>query len=253
MRKNIGWYIVLFIFLTIIYLPIMYITKEAFGNGNVVSTVTGNETLKDAIKVSLVTSIVATIVGVVIATLASLGLTSLRKVQRDAIREVTKLPVTYPDVVTAIGLMALFLLIFGKGNFGYMTLILAHISFTTAYAFIAIYPKAKKIGKEYAEAASDLGATPLQTLFKVIIPNLKGAIIAGSAIAFAMSFDDYIISSLNGGPLENISKYVIKARRPGALKAVYALTTLMFLVVLIGLIIFIVIKITKFNKKEKKA
>jgi spermidine/putrescine transport system permease protein len=102
-----------------------------------------------------------------------------------------------------ISLMILFILL--GFQFGIITMILGHVMFCTPYVIIAIMPKLKQIGPEIIDASFDLGATPFQTLRKVMIPAIKPGIIAGAAMAFAMSFDDFIISYFIGGSAENIS------------------------------------------------
>jgi len=115
------------------------------------------------------------------------------------------------DIVTAVSLMLLFMAF--AFNFGIITLILAHISFNIPYVIITVLPKVKSISKEQIEASQDLGASSWYTLRKVVLPTLKPAILAGAAIAFAMSFDDFIISYFTGGNTANLSTYIYSLKR----------------------------------------
>ena len=87
-----------------------------------------------------------------------------------------------------------------------MTMLLAHIAFCTPYVITNVYPKVKQLDDNLADAAMDLGATPFQTLTKVIIPQIKPGIFAGALLSFTLSFDDFIISYfVSGNGVENIS------------------------------------------------
>ena len=102
-----------------------------------------------------------------------------------------------PDIVTAIGLMLLFISV--KFQLSLTTLILSHISFCIPYVILTIMPKLRQLDDNVAEAALDLGATPWQALTKVIIPQIYPAILSGALIAFSMSFDDFVISFFTAG------------------------------------------------------
>ncbi|SYV95222.1 Inner membrane ABC transporter permease protein ydcV, partial [Mycoplasma putrefaciens] len=115
------------------------------------------------------------------------------------------------DVVTAVSLMIVFLL--SGLKFGVITLIMAHISFNVPYVLVTVMPRLRKIDPSLIEASYDLGAKNRQVMFKVMIPILKPAIITASAIAFAMSFDDFIISYFTGGDQTNISTFIYSAKK----------------------------------------
>lgn len=120
---------------------------------------------------------------------------------------------------------------------GYLTMLLAHIAFCTPYVITNVYPKVKQLDENLADAAMDLGATPLQTLTKVILPQIKPGIVAGALLAFTMSFDDFIISYfVSGNGVENIS-IVIYNMSKRMNPSIYALSTIVLVVILLVLLV----------------
>lgn len=87
-------------------------------------------------------------------------------------------------------------------------MLIAHISFCTPYVVVTVYPKVKALDPNILEAALDLGAKPLKAIRTAIIPQIKGTVFAAGAIAFTMSFDDFVISYFTGGSKLNISTYL---------------------------------------------
>lgn len=167
--------------------------------------------LWQSFSVTLIVALISTIIAVIIGTFAALGLSSTNKITRNMTLTITNIPLVNADIVTAVSLMLLFMAF--AFNFGIVTLILAHISFNIPYVIITVLPKVKSISQEQIEASQDLGASSWYTLRKVVLPTLKPAIIAGAAIAFAMSFDDFIISYFTGGNTANLSTYIYSLKR----------------------------------------
>jgi spermidine/putrescine transport system permease protein len=119
---------------------------------------------------------------------------------------------------------------------GFVTLLLAHIMFCIPYVILSIMPKLRSLDPNLAEAAMDLGATPIRALVQVIIPQVMPGIISGALIAFTMSFDDFVISYFTTGPgINNISTYVY-ATTKRINPSVNALSTLIVIVITLVLI-----------------
>ena len=100
-------------------------------------------------------------------------------------------PIMNPEIVTAIGLMLLFITFHIER--GFMTMLLAHITFCIPYVILSVMPKIRSLDPNLSDAAMDLGATPWQALTKVLVPQIMPGIVSGALIAFTMSFDDFII------------------------------------------------------------
>ena len=195
----------------------------------------GNSQLLDAVIVSVTIAILATVISTILGTVTAIALTKSKKVVRTAIMQVNNLPIMNPEIVTAISLMIFFS--FLNIEKGYLTMLLAHIAFCTPYVITNVYPKVKQLDENLADAAMDLGATPLQTLTKVIIPQIKPGIVAGALLAFTMSFDDFIISYfVSGNGVENIS-IVIYNMSKRMNPSIYALSTIVLVVILLVLLV----------------
>ena len=195
----------------------------------------GNSQLLDAVIVSVTIAILATVISTILGTVTAIALTKSKKVVRTAIMQVNNLPIMNPEIVTAISLMIFFS--FLNIEKGYLTMLLAHIAFCTPYVITNVYPKVKQLDENLADAAMDLGATPLQTLTKVILPQIKPGIVAGALLALTMSFDDFIISYfVSGNGVENIS-IVIYNMSKRMNPSIYALSTIVLVVILLVLLV----------------
>ncbi len=251
----------LLMILLFIYLPILYVVFFSFNESKSLTNFTGfslrwyrnmltDRTMLESIYTTVIVAVVATAVSTVVGTIAAIGLSKSRKILRSIVLEINNLPVMNPDIVTAIGLMLLFVSL--KIKLSLWTLILAHISFCIPYVILSIMPKLRQLDDNVAEAALDLGATPWQALTKVIIPQILPAIVSGALIAFSMSFDDFVISFFTAGVgINNISMYVYSMKRYNP--SINALSTVIVVVVTVILILANVIPAVKEKKAAKSA
>ncbi len=262
-KKTLGqrlssWYLV--VILLFIYLPIGYVVLFSFNDSKSLTNFTGfsfrwyenmfkDRTMLQSIWNTVLVAVVATAVSTVVGTIAAIGLSKAKRVVRNIVLEVNNLPVMNPDIVTAIGLMLLFISV--KFQLSLTTLILSHISFCIPYVILTIMPKLRQLDDNVAEAALDLGATPWQALTKVIIPQIYPAILSGALIAFSMSFDDFVISFFTAGVgINNISMYVYSMKRYNP--SVNAMSTLIVVVVTLILITVNLIPRIKDKKSQKE-
>ena len=119
-----------------------------------------------------------------------------------------------------------------------MTLLIAHITFDIPYVILSVLPKIRQLDPNLAEAALDLGATPMTAFRKVVLPELMPGIINGALIAFTMSIDDFVISYFTAGSqVSTLSMGVYSMVRRRVSPEINALSTLMFVAVLALLII----------------
>ncbi|MCD7863019.1 MAG: ABC transporter permease [Lachnospiraceae bacterium] len=248
--------IVCFLFL---YLPIFVTMFFSFNSSKSLTKFTGfslmwyrelfaDAEIMSAVSVSITIALLSTVISTVLGTATAIGLSKNKKVIKELIININNIPIMNPDIVTAIGLMILFSSL--KIEKGYMTMLLAHISFCTPYVITSVYPKVRALNPNLANAAMDLGATPWQALYKVIIPMIKDGIFAGVLLAFTMSFDDFVISYfVTGNGVKNISIIaynMTKRTNP----TINALSTIVILVIMIMLIIANVVPAVM--KKRKK-
>lgn len=195
-----------------------------------------DEQILKALYYTLAVAFLSAIIATIIGTISAIGIYKMRGISKKMILNVNYLPVLNPDIVTGVALMSLF--IFLNFPLGFVTMLLAHITFNIPYVILSILPKLRQMPKNITEAAMDLGATPMYTLRKVILPQIKPGIISGLLIAFTLSIDDFVISFFTtGSGVSNLSITIYSMARRGINPKINALSTLMFSVVLILLII----------------
>ena len=254
-----GYLILVLLF---IYLPIAYVMLFSFNDSKSMikfsgfslrwyEEMLGNQDMLESLKYTVIIAVIATAVSTVIGTVAAIGLSKAKRVIRTVILEINNLPVLNPDIVTAIGLMLLFLSL--KIRRSVVTLTLAHISFCIPYVILSVLPKLRQLDDNVAEAAMDLGATPWKALTRVIIPQIYPAIFSGALIAFSMSFDDFVISYFTAGmDVQNISMYVYSMKRFNpAVNALSAVIVIVVTVILILANLIPYLRDKKINKEEK--
>lgn len=231
--------IIVFIFL---YAPIFALALFSFNDSKSMARWNGftfkwyielfhNERIISALITTIVIAVLAASIATIIGTISAIGINKIKGAKKKVLLNVNYLPVLNPDIVTGIGLMILF--IFFNMNLGFGTMLLAHITFNIPYVVLSVLPKLKQMPANIEDAAMDLGAKPLYTLWKVIIPQIKPGIISGFLIAFTMSIDDFIISFFNtGNGVTNLSIEVYSMAKRGIKPEINALSTLMFITVL---------------------
>ena len=236
--------LLVFIFL---YTPIVALIVFSFNDSKTMGKWSGftfkwygelfkNERIMQALFFTVVIAVISSIVATIIGTLAAIGINKMKGPKKALLLNINYLPVLNPDIVTGIALMSLF--IFVKLDFGFTTMLLAHITFNIPYVILSVLPKLKQLPANTTEAALDLGATPFYALRKIIIPQIKPGIMAGFLMAFTMSIDDFVISFFTTGPgVTNLSIEIYSMARRGIKPEINALSTLMFLTVLALLLI----------------
>ena len=190
------------------------------------------EALYVTVSIALLASMFSTLLG----TMAANGIHAMSKRPQGLMMTMTNIPMTMPDIVTGISLMLLF--IFTKVERGYVTMLLAHITFNTPYVVLSVLPKLKEMNSFSYEAALDLGATPGYALRKVILPAIRPGVITGAILAFTLSLDDFTISYFTTSPLvQNLSTLIYSEARKGIKPTMNALSALMFVALLILLLV----------------
>lgn len=212
-----------------------------------------NEAALIALRNSVVLALLSGFISTVLGTVAAYGLFHLhRRRLRAVITNVTNMPMMNPDIVTGISMMLLFATAFaiaGAGQTGFVTLLIAHITFNLPYVILSISPRLHQMDRNLPEAALDLGCTPLQSFFKVELPFLFPAILSGFIMAITLSLDDYVISLFtSGSSFETLPLFIFNLARKSIKPSIYALSTLFLLIVLALLITSNVIQ----RKTEQK-
>ncbi|CAI3203406.1 ABC transporter permease [Clostridium neonatale] len=236
--------IIIFLFL---YTPIFTLMVFSFNESKTMGKWTGftfkwylelfnNNRLMSALYYTILIALLASVISTIVGTIAAIAISKMGGKLKALILNINYLPVLNPDIVTGIALMSLF--IFLKFDFGFTTMLLAHITFDIPYVILSVLPKLKQLPENTLEAAADLGATPIYAIRKVVIPQIKPGIFAGFLMAFTMSIDDFVISFFTTGPgVTNLSIEIYSMARRGIKPEINALSTLMFITVLSLLII----------------
>ncbi|MDU4860702.1 MAG: ABC transporter permease [Terrisporobacter othiniensis] len=196
-----------------------------------------NERILDALYYTIFIAVVASVIATIVGTITAIGIHKMRQGKvRGLLLNINYLPVLNPDIVTGVALMSLF--VFIRLEFGFTTMLLAHIVFDIPYVILSVLPKLKQLPANIEDAAMDLGATPWYALRKVVLPQIKPGIISGLLIAFTMSIDDFVISFFTtGNGVTNLAIEVYSMTRRGLTPEINALSTLMFAAVLILLLL----------------
>ena len=191
-----------------------------------------------ALQNSLLVAVVSTAASTVIGTLCAYGMGRFRLRGNRALDGVMQLSIVTPEIVTGISLLAFFQWIFrfAGGGLGLVTIIIAHVAFSVAFVLIVVRARLAALDPAVEEAALDLGATPWTTFFRVTLPMLRPGIVAAALLAFVISFDDYVITSLVAGVgSETLPMVIYSMARRGVSPVVNALSSI--LVAALGLLI----------------
>jgi len=257
--------VVVFIFL---YIPMIVLAVASFNTGKDIAVFEGftlnqyaelfrDDTLLALLGNSVLISILSSLVATVLGTMAAVGLHNARGRLRSAVMTLTNIPMTNPDIVTGVSLALLFAFagtIMKRNDvLGFWTLLIAHVTFNLPYVILSVLPKLVQMDPDLEDAALDLGCTPFQAFFKVILHDIMPGVLSGFMMAFTMSLDDFVISYFVTGssfitlPVE-IYNYTKKPIHP----KIYALFTLMFLAILVLMIIMNLLQGKDADRKLRK-
>ncbi len=244
----------LWVLLIILYAPLVFIAIFSFTESKVLGSwegfsthlyrnlltgqMQGNASLLAAVENTVLIALIAAAFSTLLGTVAAIGIHNLKGRKKKVVSFLNNIPMINPDIITGVSLFLLF--VFLHFSQGYVTVILAHITFCTPYVVLSVLPKLQQMNPNIYEAALDLGATPSQALWKVLVPELKPGMVSGFILAFTMSLDDFAVTFFTRGTigLDTLSTYIYTdARKGGLTPELRPLMTLIFLVILILLVI----------------
>jgi putative spermidine/putrescine transport system permease protein len=153
---------------------------------------------RNAIWVSVQVALLATLIALVLGTMAALALQRFRFFGRDFVSLLIILPIALPGVVTGIALANAFTTMIGI-ELGFFTLVVSHATFCIVTVFNNAVARLRRLGGNLEEASMDLGAGTFRTFFKVTLPMLRSSLLAGCLLAFALSFDEIIVTTFTVG------------------------------------------------------
>lgn len=191
--------------------------------------------LLNTLKLAGLTMLIATPIGVAMA----IGLQRWRGRLSRGANNLMLLPLVTPEIVLGVSLFLVFTQVYTSVPRGFITQLLGHVTFTMSYVVIIVRGRLLSIGGQFEEAARDLGASRIQALRMVLLPQLWPAIFASLMVVFATSVDDFVISSFlsTGASTETVPIKIYSSARAAATPNVNALATVTLLITLVAVVV----------------
>jgi len=234
-----------FFVLIFLYLPITAVVGLSFNQSSNsliwkgfsldwYKTIWSNEPIMSSFQRTIFVAIVTTVLSLVIGTTISIGLNKMKA--GGFLRTFSTAPAIVPDLVLAIGLLTTFSII--SMSLSLTTVIISHTVFCTAFVVAVVLARIGLIDPSIEEASTDLGASAMKTLFKITIPQLMPALIAGAVLSFTLSMDEFVIAFFTNGPETPTLPMVIYSMiRFGVTPEINVLGTLLLAISFVGVIL----------------
>lgn len=267
MKKGMSylWLILVAMFM---YVPVLVLAFYSFTDSTTIGAVRGFsmqnyvtlftlDELKSMIAGTLLLAVGAALIASLLGTLGAVGAFYSGAFSRKVIETANRVPVVNADVVTAFSICILLIVVFGIEKDSYIPLVIGHVVLCTPFVYLAVIPRLKQMDSGLYEAAMDLGASPFQALYKVVIPQLIPGIVSGFLLSITLSLDDYFISTYTKpATFDTISTYVVNATRGAQTEiktALWALSTVIFLIVILAVVLMNAASAGPVKKKEVSA
>ena len=243
----------------ILYAPILLLIVLSFNNSrsrvtwggftlNWYVTLVSNKQIIEALITTVVLALASSAIAVLLGVPGACGIHAMGRKGYRTLMTLTNIPMLNADIVTGIALM-LWLVHFIPLGFG--SVLLAHITFNIPYVILCVMPRIQQLNVSVYEAAMDLGAGPVYSFFKVLLPGIMPGVISGFFMAFTMSMDDFVITYFTKGPgVNTLSTMIYGQIRKGIKPELYALSTIIF--IMVSIILFIVNGISEKQKTEER-
>ena len=254
------------IVLCFIYIPILMLAVYSFTDATIVGeginafsfenyiNLFANEELRDMILGTITLALASATIATILGTLGAIGGFYSKKLPKNLLHTANQIPVVNADIVTGFSVCVLLIVLLGVNQDTFVPLGAGHVVLCAPFVYLSVMPKLKQMDNNLYEAALDLGATPAQALFKVVLPQLIPGILSGFMLAITLSLDDYFITTYTKpSTFDTISTYVFNATKGGQTEiktALWALSTLIFLIVVA---VVIVMNITSSKRKKEAA
>lgn len=247
------------IVLVIMYLPILMVVLYSFNAGKLIASWKGfsldwyvklfqDEEIWEAVKNSLILGVLSCLTAAVLGTVGAVGMAKIKSRTKGPMEYLSTLPIMIPEIILGMVFLTFFHLL-NLPN-GMVTLVIAHTAFCIPYIYMMVKARLVGLDKALEEAAKDLGATPLRTFFDITLPLMLPAVASGCLLAFAMSWDDVIISIFVTGPkVTTLPIKIYTQMKTGVTPEINALCTVMLGVTVVVLILAGIIR-RRFSKKR---
>ncbi len=197
-----------------------------------------NRLIMSSLLNTIIVAVAASVCSTILGTAAAIGINNMKKLPRTVVMNVTNMPIINPEIVTGVSLMLLFVFFAARMHFefGYVTLILAHITFDVPYVILNIMPKFRQMDPNLYEAAQDLGCGPVSAFFKAVLPEIMPGVVSGFLMAFTFSLDDFVVSYFTSGTTQTLPITIYSMTRRKISPEINALSTIIFIVVVVVIV-----------------
>ena len=267
MKKAVGNVFIALIYI-LLYAPLLVMVFFSFNSAKSTSVFQGfslkwyrelfsSSNTITALQNTLILAVTSALIATVIGTAAAVYIYYVKnKAWKNTLDMVTNIPMMNPDIVTGVSLMLLFVFVgrlLGLSNsLSFGTLLIAHVTFNLPYVILNVLPKLNQTDPYLMQAAQDLGSTPIQAFFKVVMPAIMPGIMSGALMSFTLSLDDFVISYYTtGSSFQTLPLLIFSMTKKTVKPDMYALSSLIFLTVLV-LLLVVNISQMRAEKKEKK-
>lgn len=248
MKKKWRWSnLYLTIMILLMYFPLVMVVIFSFNESKLSANFTGfslkwyeilanDRDLKEALFNSIWLGVFSCGISAVIGTLGAVGMARVKYKSKGMMEYLSTIPIMIPEIILGMVFLVFFSML--KLPFGMTTLVIAHTTFCIPYIFMMVKARLVGIDKSLEEAARDLGAGPIRTFFDITMPLIAPAVLSGSLLAFAMSFDDVVISIFVNGPRLNTLPVKVYAQlKTGVTPEINALCTIILVVITVVLLL----------------
>jgi putative spermidine/putrescine transport system permease protein len=202
-----------------------------------------NDGAREALVLSLKVAALATALALVLGTLASLAVARFRFFGRETISFLVILPLALPGIVTGMALNATFTQTL-EMDLGMITIVTAHATFCIVVVYNNVIARLRRVSASFEEASADLGANTFQTFRYVTFPNMRTALVAGALLAFALSFDEIIVTTFTAGSDQTLPIWIFSnLSRPNQLPIVNVVAV--FVLILSAIPVYFANKLTQ--------
>ncbi|WP_063813844.1 ABC transporter permease [Herbidospora daliensis] len=193
----------------------------------------GDETILEGLGNTLIVAVGTCLVSTVVGTLLAVGLA--RHTRSKVIEAIATMPAILPELMLAIGLLIFYTAI--DFTLGLTSILLAHLTFGIPLVAVVVRVRLASMDTSLEEASTDLGASPLQTFFRITLPGLAPGIAAGALLAFTFSLDEFVLAFFSAGPTDPTLPIVIYSMvRFGVTPDINALATLLLTVSVVAVL-----------------
>ena len=268
MKKTLGNLFIALIYI-VLYAPLLVMVFFSFNEAKSTTVFTGfslkwyaelfsSSDTMTALRNTLVLAVTSALIATVIGTAAAVYMYKLRnRAWKASLDMVTNLPMMNPEIVTGVSMMLLFVfvgrMVGAVNSLSFGTLLIAHVTFNLPYVILNVLPKLNQTDPHLAEAALDLGSTPMEAFFKVTLPSILPGIVSGMIMAFTMSLDDFVISYYTtGSDFQTLPLKIFAMTKKTVKPDMYALSSVIFLTVLVLLLIVNISQIRQEKRDQGK-